>query len=87
MERDEKWLDDMQAKLSNICKASNWDLRQTATLAAGTRSFAVERGRKSITVLISNLICTRIEADVILEYDDIEYDEDQIRTLLARKLL
>jgi hypothetical protein len=38
-------------------------------------------------VLISNLICTRIEADVILEYDDIEYDEDQIRTLLVRKLL
>jgi hypothetical protein len=86
MERDEKWLDGMQVKLSHICKASNWDLKQTPVLAVGTRSFAAEHGGKSITVLISNLICTRIEADVILEYDDIEYDEDQIRTLLARKL-
>jgi hypothetical protein len=87
MERDEKWLDDMQSKLSDVCKASNWDLKQTSALTVGTRSFVVKHGSKSITVLVSNLICTRIEADVILEYDDIEYDEEQIRTLLARELL
>jgi hypothetical protein len=87
MERDEKWLDGMQVKLSDVCKSSNWGLKQTAVLAVGTRSFLVEHGGKSITVLISNLICTRIEADVKLEYDDIEYDEDQIRTLVAEKLL
>jgi hypothetical protein len=87
MERDEKWLDDMQFKLSDVCKASNWDLKQTSALAVGTRSFVVKHGSKSITVLISSLICTRIQADIILEYDNIQYDEDQIRTLLARKLL
>ena len=86
MQRNEKWLDDMQVKLSDVCKAYDWDLKQTSALAVGTRSFVVKHGSKSITVLISNLICTRIEADVILEYDDIEYDEDQIHAVLARKL-
>ncbi len=51
----------------------------------GTRSFVVNNGNKNVTVLISSLICTRIHADAIFEYDNIEYDEDQIRTVLARK--
>jgi hypothetical protein len=76
----------MQVRLSAVCKSQNWDLKQTSALAAGTRSFAVKHGSKSITVLISSLISTRIEADVILENDDVEYDKDQIHSLLARKL-
>jgi hypothetical protein len=76
----------MQVKLSDVCKAYNWDLKQTSALAVGTRSFEVKHGSKGVTVLISSLVSTRIEADVILEYDDVEYDEDQIHTVLARKL-
>jgi hypothetical protein len=74
MQTNEKWLDDMQVKLSAVCKAYNWGLKQTSAWAAGTRSFAVKHGSKSITVLISRLISTRIEADVILEHDDVEYE-------------
>jgi hypothetical protein len=76
----------MRLKLSDVCKADSWDLKQTPNPAAGTRSFVVNHGSKSVTVLISSLVSTRIEADVILENDDIDYDEDQIRTVLARKL-
>jgi hypothetical protein len=85
METDEGWLDEMQAMLSNVCKAQNWDLKQTATLAGGTRSFNVQRGSKIVTVLISSLISTRIPADVIMEHDNIDYDEEQILTRLSRK--
>jgi len=86
MQTNEEWLDHMQVQLSAVCKAQNWDVKQTSALAVGTRSFVVKYGSKSVTVLISSLICTRIHADVILEHDNIEYDDEQIRTLLARKL-
>jgi hypothetical protein len=55
-------------------------------LAAGTRSFVVNHGSKTATVLISSLICRRIHAEVILEHDNIEYDVEQIRMVLAREL-
>ncbi|MGB9435376.1 MAG: hypothetical protein WBQ89_24220 [Candidatus Acidiferrum sp.] len=86
MQSNEEWLDHMQVQLSAVCKVQNWDLKQTSTLAAGTRSFVVNHGNKNVTVLISSLICTRIHADVILEHDNIDYDDDQIRAVLARKL-
>ena len=86
MKSDEIWIDDFQAKLTSVCSACNLDLNQTPALAAGTRSFVVKHGGKRVTVLISSLISTRISADIILEHDDINYDEDQIRTVLARKV-
>jgi hypothetical protein len=37
MQTNEKWLDDMQVKLSAVGKAQNWELKQTSALAVGTR--------------------------------------------------
>ena len=31
MQTNEKWLDDMQVKLSAVCKAYNWGLKQTSS--------------------------------------------------------
>jgi hypothetical protein len=83
---DEQWLDRMQAMLSEVCKAHDWDLIQTSALPLGTRSFSVRYGSKNVTVLVSSLVSTRVEADVIFEHDDIEFDEDQIGRILAAKL-
>lgn len=85
MPTKEEWLDHMQFQLSAVCKAQNWDLKQTSALEAGTRSFVVNDGRKNVTVLLSSLVCTRIHANAIFEDDDIEYDEAMIRTILAQK--
>jgi len=85
MPTKEEWLDDMQIKLSDVCNTQHWDLKQTPVLAGGTRSFVVVHRSESATVLISSLVCTRLHADIILEDDDVDYDKDQIRTLLARK--
>jgi hypothetical protein len=85
MPTKEKWLDHMQSRLSKVCEAQNWDLKQTSALETGTRSFVVNDGSKNLTVLLSSLVCTRIHANAIFEYDDIEYDEAMIRTVLARK--
>jgi len=49
MKTNERWLDDMQVKLSDVCKAYNWDLKQTSALAVGTRSFEVKHGSKGVT--------------------------------------
>ena len=83
---NEQWLDRTQAMLSEVCRAHDWDLIQTSAVPLGTRSFSIKYGSKSVTVLISSLVSTRVEADVIFDHDDIEYDEDQMRRILAPKL-
>jgi hypothetical protein len=81
------WLDQTQVMLSNVCKSHGWDLKQTSPLPPGTRSYNISHKSKSVTVLISSLISTLVEADVKFEHDDIEYDEDQMSRLLAPKLM
>jgi hypothetical protein len=80
------WLDQTQVTLSNACKSQSWNLKQTSSHAPGTRSYIVSYKSKDVTVLISSLISTLVEADVKFEHDDIEYDEDQMRRILAPKL-
>jgi len=83
---DEPWLDKTQAMLSEVCKVHDWNLIPTSSLPIGTRSFSVKCGSKSVTVLVSSLVCTPTEADVVFEHDDIEYDVDQMQRILAPKL-
>jgi hypothetical protein len=63
--------------LSNVRKSHSWNLKQTSSFRPGTQSYNVSYKSKSVTVLISSLISTLVEADVKFEHDDIEYDEDQ----------
>lgn len=42
MQTNAKWLDNMQVRLSAVCKSQNWDLKQTSVLGG---RYAILRGQ------------------------------------------